>query len=426
MAKLWEKYKLRVRKNCMGDFSRTDGLEYWRNKLFASIIIYLFPLGVAVLIPSAYVVYSLELVGLTAAYGFFGVAIAVISMFSGLKITHRKYLFLTLIYAVAIILIFYMGELGAGLTYLFGVTVFSLLILPTKAGVITVIINAAICVFQALLIQHQLVDYPLRDSYQVASWLSISANSVLLSIVAVVFMPMLFQGLQETIESQKDLKKNLLTHQDELENSLNEKNTLLAEIHHRVKNNLAVISGMLQMQSFKETDEQIQKKLLDSTLRIKSMANIHEQLYQSNSFSNMAFDVGLKNLIHTILDTMDDDGKIKTEFQLAPVELNINQAVPCCLIINEVLTNSIKHAFTGKEEGLIITALEHNSDTIKLAIYDDGVGFPDDMDSNVNHSLGMVLIESLAQQLDATYEYKSRESAPGAIFQIQFTLSDEY
>ena len=424
MAKLWEKYKLRVRKNCIGEYTRTDGLDYWRNKLFATIIIYLFPLGIAVLVPSSYLVYSLDIHSLSFAYIFFGLAITVISVYGGLNINQRKYLFITLIYTVAAILIFFMGEHGAGLTYLFGATVFSLLILPTRAGLLTIYINIAICTVHAFLIYDQVVDYPLRDSYQVASWIAISANSILLSIVAVIFMPMLFSGLQETIESQMDLKLNLLSHQEELENSLAEKNTLLAEIHHRVKNNLAVISGMLQLQSFNESNEFIQKKLLDSTLRIKSMANIHEQLYQSNSFSNMAFDVGLRNLVHTILETIDNGTKIDTKFNLEPVTLNINQAVPCCLIVNEVLTNSIKHAFNGHSNGLITIHLESKQEGLKLQITDNGIGFPEDKDENSGSSLGMVLINELAQQLEAEYNYTSRENEPGALFEISFKPAD--
>lgn len=284
MANFWDTYKCRVKDNIIGGTTKTDGIEFWRNTLFATILIYLLPFGLITLIPSAVVVYFLGIKGLSISYALFGVAITVITLSSGININIRKFLFLTLLYSVSFILIFYMGHHGAGLTYLFGVTVFSLLILPTYAGVLTIFINILICSLQAFFIHAGMAEYPLRDSYQVASWLSISANSILLSTVAVIFMPMLFRGLQETIESQNRLKQNLVTHQNELENSLNEKETLLAEIHHRVKNNLAVISGMLQIQSFKETDEEFQKKLMDSTMRIKSMANIHEQLYQSQSF----------------------------------------------------------------------------------------------------------------------------------------------
>ncbi|MDZ7808612.1 MAG: sensor histidine kinase [Gracilimonas sp.] len=424
MTKLWEKYKLRVRHNIIEDSSKIDGIEYWRNKLFATILIYLFPFGLVTLIPSAFVVYFLGIKGLAISYALFGVAISVITLYSRININIRKFLFLTLLYSVSFILIFYMGHHGAGLTYLFGVTVFSLLILPTYAGVLTIFINILICLLHAYFIYSGMVDYPLRENYQVASWLSISANSILLSTVAVIFMPMLFRGLQETIESQYRLKKNLVTHKDQLENSLSEKETLLAEIHHRVKNNLAVVSGMLQIQAFKESDEEFQKKLMDSTMRIKSMANIHEQLYQSQSFSNMDFDIGLKNLVQTIIDTMSDGKSVQTSFDLQPVKLNINQAVPCSLIMNEVITNSLKHAFHERKDGLISVLLEKNGATLRMKITDNGSGFEEDIDSLESNSLGLELIRTLVRQLDAKYQYRSRENGSGAYFDIEFSMSD--
>ncbi len=377
-----------------------------------------------IIIPSALVVFFLGQLTLAIIYISFGIAISLITLYPNLRVSLRKYLFLFLIYSVAAILIFFMGDHGAGLTYLFGATVFSLLILRTRIGVLTIFINIGICIIHAFFIYNEMVEYPLRDSFQVASWFAISANSILMSIVAVIFMPMLFKGLQETIESQDNLKQNLLVQQNELENSLKEKNTLLAEIHHRVKNNLAVISGMLQLQYFKEKDELLRKKLIDSTLRIKSMANIHEQLYQSNSFSNMAFDQGLKDLVQTILDTLDYDAKIETEFNLEPLNLNIGQAVPCCLIVNEVLTNAIKHAFIDRNKGLISFNLEHIDHQLRLEISDDGVGFSENKESGLEDSLGMVLISTLAEQLDADYTYGSNPSAPGSVFSIQFKVTD--
>ncbi len=420
MSKLWEKYKLRVRQNCMGDFTRMDGLQYWRNRLFASIVVYLFPLGILILIPSSFVVYSLSLPALTTAYFIFGVAITLISLYGGFELNQRKYLFLTLIYTVAAVLIFFMGEHGAGLTYLFGATIFALLILPTKAGVLTIYINVALCLIHAGLIHYQMVDYPLRESYQVASWLAISANSILLSIVSVIFLPMLFRGLQETIESQQDLKHNLIQHQHELEESLEEKETLLAEIHHRVKNNLAVISGMLHIQSFKESDKEIQEKLLNSTLRVKSMANIHEQLYQSKNFSKMEFDEGLKKLVDTILTTINYSKEVDVSYNLDTVHLNIHQAVPCSLIVNEVVTNCLKHAFNEQTSGKIEISLKKSGDVVNLKVVDDGTGISDPVDETKSESIGLELIQTLTKQLEGEYFYKPLPESKGTLFELSF------
>lgn len=424
MTKFWKLYKSRVYNNCIAGLSLTDGLGFWRNKLFYTIILYLPLLAMILLIPSIIMTYFMDLMGLAVAYFIFAATILFIALYGKMPIKLRKYFFLGLLYLVAISLIFFMGEHGAGITYLFGVTVFALLILPVKAGKITVIINFGLCCIHAILIYNEFVDYPLRDSFKVLSWFLISGNSILLSTMAVIFMPMLFSGLQNTIIEQRELESKLLVHQKELEGSLNEKETLLAEIHHRVKNNLAVVSGMLQIQSYKETDEQVRKKLMDSTMRIKSMANIHEQLYQSKSFSHMAFDVGLKNLVKTVIETLDNSSEIETDFNLDPVKLNINQAIPCSLIVNEVITNSIKHAFKPGEKGLISLNLQKRGRTIHLQITDDGVGFPKEMSTDDENSLGMELIMTLVLQLEGSYKYNSRESEPGTIFEVEFEISD--
>lgn len=421
MAKFWKFYKSRVYKNCVGGLGLPDGLDFWRNKLFYTIILYLPLLAMILLIPSIIMTYFMNLMGLAVAYFIFAATIMFIALYRKMNITIRKYFFLSLLYIVALSLIFFMGEHGAGITYLFGVTVFALLILPVKAGKITVFINFGMCCLHAFFIYKGWVDYPLRDSFQVISWFLISGNSILLSTVAVIFMPMLFSGLQQTIIDQMDLEKSLRVHQKELEGSLNEKEILLAEIHHRVKNNLAVISGMLQMQSFKEPNEEIQKKLMDSTLRIKSMANIHEQLYQSHSFSNLSFDEGLKNLVQTILDTMDSGSKINTTFELDPIELNINKAIPCSLIVNEVITNSIKHAFNGQNKGHIYVKLTKEDHEVNLQIKDNGVGFSE---SEVEYtSLGMELISTLSLQLEADHSYQSIKDGEGSVFEIRFDVS---
>ena len=422
MTKFWKLYRARVYKNCIGGVTLAEGLDFWRNKLFYTIILYLPLLAMFLLIPSMIMTYFMNLMGLAVAYFIFAATIMFVALYQRLNIKVRKYFFLALLYIVAASLIFFMGHHGAGITYLFGVTVFALLILPEKAGKITVVINFTICAMHAFLISQGLVEYPLRDSFQVISWFLISGNSILLSIMAVIFMPMIFGGLQQTITEQKELENSLRLHQKELESSLKEKEILLAEIHHRVKNNLAVISGMLQMQSFKEPDEKIQKKLIDSTLRIKSMANIHEQLYKSHSFSNLSFDEGLQNLVQTILDTMDEQSKISPEYDLEPIELNINQAIPCSLIVNEVITNSIKHAFVNRESGKIFLKLARIDDTIHLLIRDNGRGFQ--QKETENASLGMELISSLAQQLDATYRYESNAEEDGAFFEIQFAITN--
>lgn len=230
--------------------------------------------------------------------------------------------------------------------------------------------------------------------------------------------PKMLEGIAQDITEQKK-------QEEKIREALKEKETLLAEIHHRVKNNLAVVSGMIQLQAFDEKNEVLRAKLLDSVVRIGSMATIHEQLYQSNSFSKLEFSQNIKTLVEKILNTMPVQGDIALDLNLSAIQLNVNQAIPCSLIVNEVVTNIIKHAFKGRKEGKITIDLEEDDNQLKLTIKDDGVGFPEDFDISKTNTLGYRLINTLVEQLDATFSYRSSsEKGEGAIFYIQFEKSE--
>ena len=194
-------------------------------------------------------------------------------------------------------------------------------------------------------------------------------------------------------------------YQDKILKSLKEKETLLAEIHHRVKNN-------------QEDDHSIQTKLLDSVSRIQTMATIHEHLYQESSFSKINFSDNLNTLVHNIIETFKSDIEIRIDFNCDTIDLNINQAVPCSLIVNEVVTNILKHAFPARKTGLIKFDLQTEDDVIDLMISDDGIGLPKDFSEVKSESLGLLLIKILTEQLGGNYGYKS--STSGTTFHITF------
>ncbi|REL33089.1 PAS domain S-box protein [Rhodohalobacter sp. SW132] len=211
--------------------------------------------------------------------------------------------------------------------------------------------------------------------------------------------------------------------QELVQRSLEEKNILLAEIHHRVKNNLAVVSGILHLQAFNETDENIQQKLYSSTGRIQTMATIHELLYKSSSFKNLRLDKNVEQLITNICNTYNQSINLDVSYDMEPVELNINDAIPCSLIVNEVVTNVLKHAYNSGDSGLLNVSLIQEGKTVTLKIRDDGKGLPDDFDKTGNgKSLGMELIQTLTKQLKGTYSYSSLDR--GAEFKLVFNKSD--
>ncbi|MDZ7806738.1 MAG: histidine kinase dimerization/phosphoacceptor domain -containing protein [Gracilimonas sp.] len=222
-----------------------------------------------------------------------------------------------------------------------------------------------------------------------------------------------------SIDITDDIEK-----QKKLKNLVQEKETLLMEIHHRVKNNLAIVSGMLQLQSFKERDQRIQNKLLTSVSRIKTIANIHELLYQSSSFTNVKLKENIRKLIAGITSYYETSADLDVNFNLESIVLNINQAIPFSLIINEVVTNILKHAFDEGESGTLSLSLFEEAGNITLIIEDDGKGLPDDFDPNgTEETLGLELIKTLASQLNADYTYKSLEQ--GTQFTITFKREEK-
>jgi len=213
-------------------------------------------------------------------------------------------------------------------------------------------------------------------------------------------------------------KKN----EEVITSSLKEKEILLAEVHHRVKNNLAVVSAMLQLQAAEEKNEEISDRLFGSVGRIRAIANIHEHLYQSNTFYRLNFTENIRQLATEIVEAFQINKNINLEFSCDPVQLNINQAIPCSLIVNEVITNIHKHAFLGRKHGMIHISLDNKSDKLKLTIKDDGVGFTGNIKEIKSGSLGLQILSVLSKQLKAEYDYKTSEDLN--YFTLEFVKED--
>lgn len=209
---------------------------------------------------------------------------------------------------------------------------------------------------------------------------------------------------------------------NELQDSNEEIQVLLKEIHHRVKNNLAVISGMLEMQSMESEDQKLQKELKDSQLRIQSIASIHELLYRSKSFSKIDMEKYLGELILKIQGAQTGNKQIRIIKNVASVELNINQAIPCALIANELITNAFKHAFKDRKAGKVEVNLSKKGNKVSLVISDDGRGLSDEVDFQNPNSLGIKLVNVLKIQLEAELEISSKN---GSRFELRFSR-DEY
>jgi len=205
-------------------------------------------------------------------------------------------------------------------------------------------------------------------------------------------------GIYIDITEQKEYERKL-------KRSVEEKRVLLEEIHHRVKNNLAIISGFLQLQSFEIEDDKTREVLNDSQLRIQSIAIVHELLYQSKNFVDISFEEYLNRLIQTVKNTLPlDHQHIDINIDASGVSLDINQAIPCAILINELVTNAYKHAFNGHESGEISISLHEKDGRINVMVKDNGIGLPEGFDIRNQTSIGMNLIQTLTEQLDGNLE----------------------
>ena len=174
--------------------------------------------------------------------------------------------------------------------------------------------------------------------------------------------------------------------EETIRTSLKEKELLPVEVHHRVKNNLAVISGLLELQSLSVDDLKVNRALKDSRLRIQSIALVHEKLYQNENLSEIEMDPYIHELVESLKNSFKSDLiNIHFNFDIDPISLIITQAIPCGLLVNEIITNAYKHAFNDRKEGKVDITLRIEKGVITLSIKDDGVGLENLKHTSSNH-----------------------------------------
>ncbi|HSR17962.1 MAG TPA: histidine kinase dimerization/phosphoacceptor domain -containing protein [Ignavibacteriaceae bacterium] len=184
-----------------------------------------------------------------------------------------------------------------------------------------------------------------------------------------------------------------------VDNALKEKELLVKEIHHRVKNNLQIVSSLLNLQSFYVKDPKILDLIKGSQERIRSMALVHEKLYRSKDLLKIDFEEYSKELISHLFQSYRKNMNIRLNLDIHRILLEINTAISLGLILNELVSNSLKYAFNGRKEGVIsVILLLKKRNKLELVVRDDGIGFPKDFDIANSEGMGLELVESLVQQ----------------------------
>lgn len=221
----------------------------------------------------------------------------------------------------------------------------------------------------------------------------------------------LFATLEKELDEKKETEKRIKA-------SLNEKELLLQEIHHRVKNNLQIMSSLLRLQSAHFKDQNVQNIFKESENRIKAMAIIHNKLYANPEHDKVDFNDYMKTLIQNLfLSYGISKGTINLKITANDIFLNIDTAIPCGLVVNELVSNSLKYAFPGNRKGKITVNLYFDNEDLVLQVKDDGVGMDYKMLQNNHDTLGLKLVQLLASQLDGNVEL---DSSNGTEFTIRF------
>lgn len=212
---------------------------------------------------------------------------------------------------------------------------------------------------------------------------------------------------QDEIYQQNLSLQQLITTQDKL---LEEKEWLLKEIHHRVKNNLQIVMSLLNTQAAYLHDADALEAIRESKHRMQAISLIHQKLYQSENMALIDMQTYTRELISYLKDNFEGIQRIYFDLQIAPVQLDVAQAVPVGLILNEALTNAIKYAFPENRQGTVVVSLLCTLDSqFILSIADNGQGFPPAFDVSVQGSMGTRLMETLAEQLEGTISIRQEQ-----------------
>lgn len=244
--------------------------------------------------------------------------------------------------------------------------------------------------------------------------------NLLLSALAVGFF--IFLTVKNNLRIANLYQQRITEHdiaETTIKQTIAEKDILLTELHHRVKNNLAVIAGLFSLKLDSVKNEEAKEVLLESRNRVRSMALIHNRLYKNSNFANVNFEQYIHELINEIkLSYPSFSNTIAINTHISNITLNVNTAIPCGLILNELLTNCYKHAFPNKNNGSIYISFAKEGDKIKLIVKDNGVGLRPGYETN--DSLGITVIQSLCEQLEGSYEFTIEE---GTCFKLEFDMN---
>jgi len=347
----------------------------------------------------------------------------------GLKLSHRGHLFIS---SLLPSLFFYLTSIYS--TYIYGLSEttilqYSLVIVFTflmQKGWIqwTAYFVCVLSVFAGGIWSTYQPDFSIYSG-DIAYFILIAVIYFLIIILIMKFFVGQYQrALDHSRLYARRLHQEIAEHKQAREKvraSLQEKEVLLKEVHHRVKNNLQVISSLVNLQSRTIFDLELKNKMSELRNRIKSMGLVHNQLYRSNNFSQIDIADYSRDLVDNLIISHEKPD-VNVDLKVKPYHFDLNAAVPLGLIINELVTNSFKHGFPSGRKGSIKVTLEKSGGNFELSVFDNGAGFEPKKVLKTNNSLGLNLINTLARQIRGRFEI---ESTPDNGAEITVTFPEE-
>ncbi len=256
------------------------------------------------------------------------------------------------------------------------------------------------------------------EAFEIIAWTAIGLI-LITGCTAIYLLGNWNKSLRTEVRSHT---RDLLESQNQLKKSLLEKDILFKELQHRVKNNLAQVHGMLELQESMAENSEFADLLKVSKSRIYTMSLAHEALYRNNDLTDISLKYYLEQIAKITHESfLDSDKEIELNTQIDDVHLDMSKAIPLGLMISEILINAHKHAFNGKSDGKLIVETIKNKKSLLLTITDNGIGIPENVDFSKSNSLGMMLVNSFTQQLKAKMKLDSSENGTRFTFTIPLT-----
>jgi len=369
----WNFYRDIVYRNCATGPDKQDALNYWRNQLFAATILYLIPLSLLALIPGLYLAIIENLVFLVVADIIGILSLAAVAFVRGIPVFYRKLIFCGAFYLVSVTLLFYLGSFGPGLLYLLAITVFIILIFEKKYGFWAVALNALLCIFFGLAIHFEWWDNVILSVYDLRSWLTVTSNLVFLSFLSALLIPVLFDGLQQTIHEQYRLR-------DELEEKNRELEEFAYTASHDLKEPLRMIRSFLKLLDDKYSDvidEKGKKYIHFAVTGAQKMTAFIDDLLEYSRVGRLYSNFEMTD-ISMILDDVREsltNEEVNKEAVITYSGIPVINVVPVSIkmLFNNLVSNALKYQKAGNNPEINISCVELDSHW-QFSVSDNGIG----------------------------------------------------